>query len=85
MTEDIDVAVETEDDTYIPQAAFLAEGETLIGDPVELFAMTNALAVESRDGNLYILDRDTLKWCAIDQLGKSKPVAALSAIKGGDA
>ena len=67
-----------EADTYEPQPT--AVGDALLADPVEFFELTNSLAAIARDGALYVLRRDSLKWVNVEAL--SKPSGAkLSAIK----
>ena len=69
-----------EADTYEPQPTGVMDGEALIADPFEFFELTQSLAAIVRDGALYVLRRDSLKWVNVEALTKSSG-AKLSAIK----
>jgi hypothetical protein len=71
-----------EDDVEPSMPCSLADGETIVADYEEFLELTNAHAVMSRDGNLYVLRRDTMKWCCVEGLPPTKSKAALSAIPG---
>jgi hypothetical protein len=69
-----------EADTYEPQPTAVMDGEALLADPVEFFELTQSLAAIARDGALYVLRRDSLKWVNVEALPKTSG-AKLSAIK----
>lgn len=69
-------------ETYEPQPAALADGDVLIADPVEFHEMTNSVATMVRNGDLFVLCRDTLKWVNVEGIHKHGAGAKLSAIKG---
>lgn len=71
-----------DDDTYEPQPAEILDGAALLADPYEFFEMTKAHAAIVRDGALYVLLRDTMKWVNVESI--SKPVkdgVRLSSVK----
>ena len=70
------------DDTYEPQPAALNDGDVLIADPVEFHEMTHSVASMVRNGALFVLCRDTLKWVSVEDIHKHGAGAKLSAIKG---
>lgn len=70
------------EDTYEPAPAALADGDVLIADPVEFHEMTNSVAAMVRNGALFVLCRDTLKWVNVEDIHKHGAGAKLSAIKG---
>jgi len=62
-----------EDDTYEPEIIEIGDGGVLLQDPVEFYEMTNSFAAMVRDGGLFVLCRDTLKWVNVeDALKKSR-------------
>ncbi len=69
-----------DDETYLPEPCEIMDGAVLLADPLELFELANAHAFIVRDGALYALRRDTMKWVSIESL--PKPAGAkLAAIK----
>jgi hypothetical protein len=70
------------DDTYEPEPVEICDGSVLLQDPIEFYELTNSVAAMVRDGILFVLCRDTLKWVNVEDASK-KPAAKLSAIKGG--
>lgn len=60
-----------EADTYIPEACGVMDGEALIADPIEFFELTQSLAAIVRDGALFVLRRDSLKWENVEKLPKA--------------
>jgi hypothetical protein len=56
------------DDTYEPAPAGLADGDVLIADPIEFYELTNSIAAMVRDGVLFVLCRDTLKWVNVEAI-----------------
>lgn len=76
------MTTEAEDDTYEPQPADVMADGCLLADPVEFFELTNSIAAIVRDGALFVLRRDSMKWENVESINK-KPAGRLSAIKGG--
>jgi hypothetical protein len=66
-------------ETYEPQPTAVMDGEALLADPVEFFEITHSIAAFARDGALYVLRRDSLKWVNVEALPKPSG-AKLSAI-----
>jgi hypothetical protein len=71
-----DTEVEEE---YEPEPCILGDGDVLIEDPVELFEMTHSIAMQVRDGGLYVLDRATRKWRNVEVAVKSSAVRSITA------
>ncbi len=71
-----------EDDTYDPEPADVMADGCLIADPVEFFEMTKSVAAIVRDGALFVLRREDLKWVNVESINQ-KPAGKLSAVKGG--
>jgi hypothetical protein len=69
------------DDTYDPEPVEICDGSVLLQDPVEFYELTNSVAAMMRDGVLFVLCRDTLKWVNVEDVHK-KSAAKLSAIQG---
>ena len=63
----------SEDETYVPELASLADGEVLLFDPVEVEAAFNAYAVMFTDGCLFYLCKETRKWVNVEDYGQPKP------------
>jgi hypothetical protein len=78
-----DGPAEPEDDTREAEPLQLADGECHISDGPELYELTDSLASQFRDGQLYVLKRDTLKWVSVEDIN-NKPAGKLSAIRGGN-
>lgn len=62
-----------------PEPLSLADGEAIIADGAEFFALTNSIAAIVRDGALYALRRESMKWVNVESL-THKP-ASVAAIK----
>lgn len=74
-------------EVYEPEPCSLGELEVLIFDPIEFTELTNSIAAVARDGALFVLDRETLKWRNVEDLKKEqkKTGSGLRAIKKEDA
>ena len=67
MTDEIEDDDEGIDvDLYEPMPIGLSDGDCVIPDPVEFAERFNALAVINRDCDLFVLDRDSLKWSTVE-------------------
>ena len=67
MTDEIEDDDEGIDvDLYEPMPIGLSDGDCVIPDPVEFAERFNALAVINRDCDLFVLDRDSLKWSKVE-------------------
>jgi hypothetical protein len=75
MTSD-DLEDEVEEE-YEPEPCILGDGDVLIEDPVELFEMTHSIAMQVRDGGLYVLDRETRKWRNVESEVKRSNVRSI--------
>lgn len=66
------------------EALFIADGETHIPDGDEFYELTGAIASQLRDGQLFVLRRDTLKWVSVEDVNSlNKRGSKVTAIKGG--
>lgn len=70
------------DDEVTPEPISLGDGEVLLAYPLEFYEMTNSVAAMVRNGALFVLCRDTLKWVNVEDIHKHGAGAKLSAIKG---
>ena len=70
------------EETYEPQPHEILDGSVLLADPVEFFELTGAHAAIVRDGALFVLRRDSMKWENVESINQ-KPAGKLSAIRGG--
>ncbi|WP_426269166.1 hypothetical protein ACN9MB_13145 [Dyella kyungheensis] len=77
------MTTESADDTYDPQPTEILDGSVLLADPVEFFELTKSHAAIVRDGALFVLRRDTVKWVNVESLNLKQQAGKLSAIKGG--
>lgn len=68
------------DETRDAEPIQFSDGDCHIADGPELYELTESLASQFRDGQLYVLKRDTLKWVSVEAIHKP---GKLSAIKGG--
>ncbi len=68
---------DTEEEEYEPEPCILGDGDVLIEDPVELFEMTHSIAMQVRDGGLYVLDRDSRKWRNVEADDKRANVRSI--------
>ena len=66
------------------EALFIADGETHIPDSAEFYELTGAIASQLRDGQLFVLRRDTLKWVSVEDIHSlNKRGGKVTSIKGG--
>lgn len=63
--------------TYEPMPEGVPDGDALIFDPVEFAEATKSLAVIVRDGAMFVLDRDTLKWVNVETLKRTGNVRSI--------
>lgn len=73
---------EPEEEGREAEPFILADGDCHIADGPELYELTESLASQFRDGQLYVLKRDTLKWVSVEAITKTS-AGKLSAIRGG--
>jgi hypothetical protein len=60
---------------YEPQHVGLSEDDCIIFDPVEFGERFNAIAVQFKGGDLWILDRDSFEWAKVEPKKPNKPRA----------
>ncbi len=72
---------EDEVEEYEPQPCILGDGDVLIADPVDLFETTNCIAMQVRDGGLFVLDRETRKWRNVESDVKRANVRSINQTK----
>lgn len=66
------------------EALFISDGETHIPNGAEFYELTGAIAAQLRDGQLYVLRRDTLKWVSVEDVHSlNKRAGKVTSIKGG--
>lgn len=65
------------DDTYEPVPEGVADGDALIFDPVEFGEATNSLAVMVRDGAMFVLDKESMKWVNVEALKRPGNVRSI--------
>lgn len=71
-------------DEVVAESLFIADGETHIPDSAEFYELTGAIASQFRDGQLYVLRRDTLKWVSVEEVHSlNKRAGKVTSIKGG--
>jgi len=63
---------ELADDELRP--ALVGDGDVFFYDPIDLMEMTGSVAIQVRDGGVFVLKLDGLKWVAIEDSMKSRPV-----------
>lgn len=63
------------------EAIQLADGDVYVFHAPELLELVDALAVMAREGALFVLRRDTLKWVNVETL-KPKVAAKVREIRG---
>jgi hypothetical protein len=66
--EDHDLEIEM----YDPHPLYLADGDASIFDPVEFAELFDALAVQFKGGDLWVLTREALEWQKVEA---KKPAA----------
>lgn len=82
MTEE----VENEEDglgeieMYEPTIGELLENGALIFDTIEFAELTNSIAAQMRDGQIFVLDRDSRRWRNVEPEKPSK-VVKLAVVK----
>lgn len=73
---------EQQDIEYDPMVVEMNDGGMIIGDVTEFMIDTKSCAAHIRDGQLYVLRSDTLKWMSIEQVREAdappKPAAKKS-------
>jgi hypothetical protein len=52
--------------TVEPESVLIGDGEVVIYDHGEFSELTNSLAAMVRDFELWVLDRDTLRWRKVE-------------------
>jgi hypothetical protein len=78
-----DGAADQEDEGRDAEPIQLSDGDCHIADGPELYELTDSLAAQFRDGQLYVLKRDTLKWVSVEAITNKSKAGKLSAIRGG--
>jgi hypothetical protein len=73
-------ADEIEEVEYEPLAAQMADGDVLIMDPVELCELCNAIAMQARDGILWVLKRNG-EWVNVSDALKPARATVVQAVK----
>ena len=61
-----------DDESYIPEAIGLADGEVILFDPAEFEADFDAYGVMVREGCLFYLDKETKRWVNVEDHGKPR-------------
>lgn len=64
------------DGEYEPQPAGLSDGDTFIFDRAEFEQEFDCYAAMSRDGQLYVLCKQSRKWVSVESRGIEPPKAA---------
>jgi hypothetical protein len=59
----------------------IGDGEVIFADAAAFFAATDSHAAQLRDGALFVLRRDSLKWENVESIHQRKP-ASVAAIRG---
>ena len=55
---------------YTPQPMGIGDGEAVIADPLEFFEATKSVAVIVRDGAMFVLLKEGLKWQNVEEIFK---------------
>lgn len=80
-TEDDKIGLgDIEVDTYEPIPVCVADGDVMIPDPAEFSDLTGSIAAQVRDGALFVLSRDSLKWVNVEAIKRPK-AASVASIK----
>ena len=83
FTADGEAATE-ETGEVVAESLFISDGELHIPDSAEFYELTDSIASQFRDGQLYVLRRDTLKWASVEEIQSlNKRGSKVTAIKGG--
>lgn len=72
---------ETEYAVYEPACVEVGDGAAVIGDIVAFLEETKSAAVHMRDGQLWVLRTDTMKWMKIEDVRKTDKPAEVRSIK----
>lgn len=75
-----DLPEEEEVVEYEPLAAQMADGDVLVMDPVELCELTQALALQVRDGALFVLRKDGT-WVNVETALKPRNATVMQAVR----
>jgi hypothetical protein len=68
-------------DDYDVMPRLLCEGDVVMEDPMELFERTGSIAAMVRDGVLFLLRRDSLKWVNVEDALKTERGNVVQAVK----
>lgn len=63
---------------YDPFPRLLCEGDVVLSDPLELLERTDTCAAMVRDGVLFLLKTETLKWINVEDALKTARSAAVA-------
>jgi len=74
--------VDQDDDGRAAEPLFISDGEVHIEDSPEFYELTGSIAAQFRDGVLFVLRRDTLKWVNVEEIPSTKRGGKVVAIKG---
>jgi len=84
MTEEVKTEEEDEGlgeiEMYEPLLGELLPEGGLIFDVIEFSELTNSIAAQMRDGQIFVLDRDSLTWRSVEP-AKTTKGAKLAAVK----
>jgi hypothetical protein len=67
---------------YQPTTVECGDGGVVLGDITEFLIDTDAVAILVRDGHLFVLRRETLKWMNVEEVRKTEKKGAVSVIRG---
>lgn len=76
-----DVSADT-DEGRAAEPLFISDGEVHIDDGPEFYEATGGIAAQFRDGVLFVLRRDTLKWVNVEEIHPNKRGGKVVALKG---
>ena len=68
-----DDAEEAEGEGYDPNPQLVHEDSFLILDPIEFADHFNCWGCQLRNGDLFVLDRETYQWRNVEDFGKPQP------------
>lgn len=60
---------------YEPASVDVQDGSAVIGDIVDFLEETKSVAVHMRDGQMWVLRAETLKWMKIEEVRKADKTA----------
>lgn len=72
---------ETEFAVYEPACVEVGDGAAVIGDIVAFLEDTKSVATHMRDGQLWVLRADTLRWMKIEDVRKADKPAEVRSLK----